>query len=99
MEAVKYLMGAYFHQDWDMDGGQVSDTVRAFLSERRELVSACADQIDELLAKEQPEGELTAQLEAWGCDYYAGESDDDYRNWLNDIRRQIRTALASSAAS
>lgn len=35
MEAVKYLMGAYFHQDWDIDGGLVSDTVSAFLRERR----------------------------------------------------------------
>jgi hypothetical protein len=23
-EALKYLMGAYFHQDWDTDGAEVS---------------------------------------------------------------------------
>ena len=32
-EALSQLMGTYFHQDWDLDGGRVSDTVTAFLRE------------------------------------------------------------------
>ncbi|MCP3423115.1 contact-dependent growth inhibition system immunity protein [Nocardioides pinisoli] len=99
MEAVKYLMSAYFHQDWDLDGGAVSDTVASFLNERRDLVSSCADEIDELLQQDFPEGGLAAQLAEWGCDYFAGNSDQDYRQWLDEIRQQIRAALASSAAS
>jgi len=99
LEAVKYLMEAYFHQDWVMDGGATSHTVASFLNERRELVAACADQLDELLRQDFPEGGLEAQLVEWGCDYYAGDKDGDYRAWLDDIRKQIRTALTSSAAS
>lgn len=99
MEAVKYLMGAYFHQDWVMDGGKSSDTIASFLHERRELVVQCADEIDELLQQALPEGGLAAQLEAWGCDYYAGDTDGDYRQWLDEIRQQIRAAVSSSAAS
>jgi len=99
MEAVNYLMSAYFHQDWDADGGGVSDTVASFLTERRDLVSACADEIDELLRQDLPEGALAAQLDEWGCAYYAGDTDQDYRVWLGDIRQQIRAALTSSAAS
>lgn len=97
MEALKYLMGAYFHQDWDMDGGKVSDTVSSFLDERRDLVSSCADQIDALLAQDLAEGELAAKLDAWGSDYYAGDTDADYRDWLDEIRRQIRTFLGTTA--
>ncbi|RYC10470.1 contact-dependent growth inhibition system immunity protein [Nocardioides zhouii] len=99
MEAVKYLMGAYFHQDWDIDGGLVSDTVSAFLRERRELVMATVDQIGALLEVDLPEGGLDAQLEEWGCQYYAGETDDAYRAWLKDIRDQMRSFLSTSAAS
>lgn len=84
MEAVKYLMGAYFHQDWVMDGRAVSDTV---------------DQIDELVREDLPEGALEARLDEWGCDYYAGDTDDDYRRWLSEVRDQLRVFLATSAAS
>ena len=77
MEGLEQLMGAYFHQDWDLDGGEASDTVRAFLREPRELVVATADEIDTLLDERLPEGALEARLDAWGCDYYAGDTDDD----------------------
>lgn len=99
MEAVKYLMGAYFHQDWVMDGRAVSDTVASFLKERRELVGETVDQIDELVREDLPEGALEARLDEWGCDYYAGDTDDDYRRWLSEVRDQLRVFLATSAAS
>ena len=98
MDALEHLMAAYFHQDWVLDGGQVSDTVSVFLGERRDLGARCAGQIDELLAAELPEGALQAQLADWGSDYYAGDTDDDYRAWLDNIRKQIRTSLASAAS-
>jgi hypothetical protein len=99
MEALTYLMGAYFHQDWDVDGGTVSDTVSTFLDERRDLVSSCADQIDALLAQDLAEGELEAQLAEWGNDYHAGDTDAAYRFWLTEIRRQIRTFLSTTATA
>lgn len=99
MESLKYLMSAYFHQDWDLDGGEVSDTVSAFLNERRDLVSSCADEIDALLAQDLAEGEIKALLDEWGSDYHAGDTDADHRQWLEDIRRQIRTFLSSTAAA
>ena len=99
MEAVKYLMGAYFHQDWVMDGGGVSDTVASFLRERRELVGDTVDQIDNLVREDLPEGALQTRLDEWGCDYYAGDTDDDYRRWLAEVRDQMRSFLATSAAS
>ena len=98
-DAVEHLMGAYFHQDWDIDGGQVTDTVDAFLREGRGVVVAAADQIDELVRADLPQGALEARLDEWGCDYYAGDTDADYRRWLVDIRDQIRAFLATSAAS
>lgn len=99
MEAVKYLMGAYFHQDWVMDGGRSSDTVATFLNERRDLVVTTVKEIDDLVREDLPEGSLAAQLNEWGCDYYAGDSDEDYRAWLSDMRDQMRSFLSTSAAS
>ena len=97
MEALKYLMGAYFHQDWDVDGGNASDTVASFLNERPALVSACAEDIDLLLTQKLPEGELAERLIAWGCDFRAGDTDEDYRVWLAGISAQIRTFLSAAA--
>ena len=99
MEAVEYLMGAYFHQDWVMDGGQSADTVGSFLNERSERVAQTADELDVLLRQQLAEGALRARLDEWGCDYHAGDTDDDYRVWLTEIRDQLRSFLATSAAS
>ena len=85
-------MAAYFHQDWVMDGGTVSDTVSAFLGERRDLVAQCAAQIDELLATELPEAALQAKLADWGSDYHAGDTDEDHRRWLREISDRLRGA-------
>ena len=92
MDALAYLMSAYFHQDWDLDGGGVSHTVAQFMSEPAALRTACADQIDELLHRNMAAGELQDQLVAWGCDYRAGDTDEDYRRWLVEIRDQIRAS-------
>lgn len=99
MRALEQLMGAYFHQDWDIDGGRASDTVTAFVGEGRAMVGAAANEIDDLLAANFSEGALTARLESMGCQYYAGDTDEDYRRWLTEIRDQLRTFLATSAAS
>lgn len=99
MEALKYLMGAYFHQDWDIDGGQVSDTVASFLNERPEVVSACADEIDLFLPQDFAEGELRGQLSAWGCDFRAGDTDDDYRRWLTQISNRLRGFLSAAGTT
>ena len=94
MNALAYFVSAYFHQDWDTDGGTVPDSVAQFLSEPAELTNACADHIDELVRLGMPEGELRQQLDAWGCDYQAGDTDDDYRRWLVDVRDQILAPAA-----
>ena len=93
MDALAYLMSAYFHQDWDADGGTVDDTVDQFADEPAHLRSACAGQIGELVRRDLPEGALREQLVAWGCDYRAGATDDDFRRWLLGIRDQILASL------
>ena len=95
MDALAYLMSAYFHQDWDLDGGTVTDTVDQFSGEPADLRGACADQIAEIVRRDLPEGELREQLVAWGCDYRAGDTDEDYRRWLLDVRAHILTSLKS----
>ena len=93
MKALKYLMGAYFHQDYDMDGGTSADTVRSFTHERTDLVQSCVADIDALLAQSLPEGELRSTLHGWGCDYYPGDSDQAHRDWLSAVRAQLTEHL------
>ncbi|HEY0641842.1 MAG TPA: contact-dependent growth inhibition system immunity protein [Nocardioides sp.] len=95
MDALAYLMSAYFHQDWDVDGGTVADTVDQFAGEPADLRRTCADQIDELVRRDLAEGALRDQLVAWGCDYRPGDTDEDHRRWLLDIREQILASLPS----
>ena len=89
MKGLEYLMGAYFHQDFDMDGGTSADTVASFTRERTQIVRDCVNDIEVLLSKPLAEGELEAQLDAWGCAYRAGETDQDYRDWLGAVRGQL----------
>lgn len=95
MQALEHLVGGYFHQDWTGDGGTVEDTVQAFLREPPAATSRAVSDIDTLLAS-VPEGELTEILRRMGCDYHAGDSDDDYRQWLLHVRHLLQTAQAAS---
>lgn len=90
MDHLTYLIGTYFHQDFDLDGGESSDTVASFLHERDEVTRQCADDIDVLLAEDLPEGELQRRLFEMGSYYRAGDHDADYRQWLTEVRDQIR---------
>lgn len=96
MQALEHLMGAYFHQDWVEDGGTIEDTVRAFLREPPTLTSHAVEDIDNLLASTHAEGELMGALTRMGCDYYAGDTDDAYRQWLLHVRHLLQAAQAAS---
>jgi CdiI immunity protein len=96
MQALEHMMGAYFHQDWVEDGGTVEDTVNAFLNEPPEVTSQVVTDIDTLLGSVHAEGELSAALTEMGCDYDAGESDDDYRRWLLQLRQLLLAAKAAT---
>lgn len=93
VKALEHLMGAYFHQDWYLDGGTVADTLAAFAREPKELRVAAIVDIDALLARNHAEGNLADELHAMGCDFHAGDHDADRRAWLIGIRRQIKQAL------
>jgi hypothetical protein len=96
MESLDHLMGAYFHQDWDLDGGTVNDTVNAFAVDSPARVESTVADIDEVLDRPLPEGGLRSLLESMGCAYYAGETDQDYRTWLLDIRESLSGRASST---
>jgi hypothetical protein len=64
----------------------------AFLSEPLDTRQACADEIDDLLDEDLAEGQLQQRLRAWGSSYRAGDTDEDHRRWLAEVRDQIRAA-------
>lgn len=91
MDSLEHLMGAYFHQDWDLDGGTVHDTVDAFVAGSPARVAPAMSEIDEVIARPFPEGGLRDFLEGLGCQYFAGDTDDDYRHWLADILERLQS--------
>lgn len=90
MDSLEHLMGAYFHQDWDLDGGTVHDTVDAFAAGSPARVEPAMSDIDQVLELDLREGQLRSLLQSMGCEYFAGDTDDDYRNWLADIRARLQ---------
>jgi hypothetical protein len=49
---LEHMFGAYFHQDWDTEGGDWPDLVRNFLRDTSvEDARVTAEEIDRLLAE------------------------------------------------
>lgn len=81
------LMGAYFHQDWALDGDETA-AVREFLSGEPGAADV-ADEIDRVLDAHASEAEVGALLRSLGSCYTPGEG--GYRRWLESIARRART--------
>jgi hypothetical protein len=90
--ALDQLMGAYFHQDWDMDGDEW-DVLALFITDEPELASRIPADVEHTLATYPGEPELKAfiEVELGGC--FAADADGGtYRQWLTQIAERVRTA-------
>jgi hypothetical protein len=89
--ALGHLMGAYFHQDWDLDGLDDRQTVEAFVRESPGVAADLPDEVEHVLAQMSDEAQLEAYLEALGCDVLP--PDGSYRTWLTQLAAYARKAL------
>lgn len=90
--ALTHLMGAYFHQDWDLDGDEW-DVVDLFIRQEPRSATALPADIDETLAAFPSEADLRAFIldELGGC-YVADADGGTYREWLTRIAERVRAA-------
>jgi hypothetical protein len=92
MDNVKYLLSAYFHQDWNHAHGSWQAVVDEFVSDDRTTVAAVPGEVDQLLAHVMDDVELGQLIMSLGCDYSPDEGD---RVWLGAVRDRIATHLLS----
>ncbi|HEU5038930.1 MAG TPA: contact-dependent growth inhibition system immunity protein [Nocardioides sp.] len=93
-EALVHLMGAYFHQDWDLDHSDEWEVLLAFERDEPELSRQLPDEIAQVLARFQAEPELEQYLvRGLGADYNARYNGGTYRAWLQQISDRVRATL------
>jgi hypothetical protein len=90
--ALGHLMGAYFHQDWDLDGLDDRQTVEAFVRESPGLADALPGEVDQVLTHMPDEAQVEAYLEELGCDVLP--PDGSFRTWLTQLAAYTREASA-----
>ncbi len=90
LPALHHLMGAYLHQDFDLDGETPMDAVDAFLREEPDLARPLAAEIDTLLGTGLSEQEVERTVFDLGCQVYPDKGYTGYRLWLAAIAARAR---------
>lgn len=90
MDNLKYLLSAYFHQDWNHEHDSWQAVVDEFVADDAGTVSAIPGEIDQLLSGTHDDVELGKVLVTLGCAYDPEEGD---RKWLGQVRDRIRELL------
>ena len=88
-ERLRQLLGAYFHQDFDVEFGDEDDAVRAYVqgyAHRPEVVVELLHAMDTLLALGLSGTDLKRALDVLGSDYYPLT---DTTSWLCTLRAQV----------
>ena len=91
MDNLKYMLSAYFHQDWNHTHNSWEAVVDEFATDDRSTVAAVPGEIDRLLAGVTDDAELDQLVLSLGCDYNPDEGD---RAWLSAVRDRITGQLA-----
>lgn len=91
MDNLRYLLSAYFHQDWNHTHGSWQEVIAEFVTDDGPTVEAVPGEIDRLLSRTPDDEALERAVRSLGCDYDPAEGD---RAWLQAVRAHIAAALA-----
>lgn len=92
--ALHHLMGAYYHQDWDLDYDTDEATVQAFMRETPDVAGDLPREISEVLSNTPAEADVKELLLSLGCEVDPSPtSNGSYRTWLAELAAYARQAL------
>lgn len=87
--ALEYLMGAYFNQDFVHEYGGLWETLEGFTREDPEVARTVPLLIVETLARFPVDSDLDGYLERAGCDFNTNTYAGGARAWLMEIARRL----------
>ena len=85
-ENLALLLGAYLHQDFDLDHGTADDAVRAFAAGEPERAEATSAEIGDLLGVGSDDADVAALLARLGSCYRPEGDGRTPRSWLAHVR-------------
>lgn len=92
MDDLRYVLSAYFHQDWNHTYDSWQAVVDDYVAVSGDAVIGIPGEIDRLLLQISDDSELAKVLMSLGCAYDPPEGD---REWLAAMRDRIRAASQS----
>jgi hypothetical protein len=92
LDRLQYLVTAYFHLDWDIEGPTAEAVVERFAAEENDTTvrEACRGAA-ELLTR--TDDEIAAQLDAWRIGYDPAGEGRTSREWVELVRARLGEAL------
>jgi hypothetical protein len=88
------LLGAYFHQDWFIEGANTQEVLDRFVAEAdTEVIRGAKHQAEALLAAGPSERRLARTLNGMGLYYLPGADGLTYREWLAWVAEALGGAL------
>ncbi len=87
---LAHLLGAYFHQDWNLDDPDAQAVLRRYAQEvSSRKRKAAGREAARLLAAGLTEDELSAALEALGSAYDPSPDGQSCSAWLKDVEQAL----------
>lgn len=87
--ALEQLLGAYFHQDWSLDGSE-HEILEEFMDDEPDLAARLPTEVGWLTEVAETEEELGKLLWERGSYYRADPASGGYRGFLERIAERAR---------
>jgi hypothetical protein len=91
--ALEYLLGTYFHQDFELENGGVWETVDVFILENPEDATALPAEIDSVLRA--PAVDLPGLFKEFGSEFAPQAEDGGHRGFLVQLAQRLESQQAA----
>lgn len=91
---LAHLMGAYYHQDFDIYDGTIWGPLAAFIEDCAPTdLQALRAELAEVLQQFPGEPEIDNLLTSLNSEVYLADEPGGYRGWLEEIARRVDSSL------